>query len=184
MYKGYEAKHMFMAAAIGILFLSPILLLLIPSFVANSIHHTDSWFVIVPGKSYAVYALGFLFLFLAALIPFLLDVRKKSILISVIFFLLSSTSFVIASQAYTSLSDQSISYNYLLSNEPYTYSWDEIDQIVYYEIPREEGFSIYEFHFYDGNRIEITENGIIWGLRGQIRNRLEIANKFVEYVVR
>ncbi|SET16915.1 hypothetical protein SAMN05216389_106142 [Oceanobacillus limi] len=179
----YETRHLFMAVAIAILFLSPVLLLLLPSFVANSLHNTDgSWFVFVPGGSYAVYGVGALFLIFAALLPFLLRIKKSSLLLAFICAILSVICFHIASQAYTSISDQSISYRYLFTSEEHQYSWDEIDRVVYNRIPKEEGFSDYEFYFSDGAKLQLKENGQLAELKSTIYKRLRKEEIRVEEV--
>lgn len=169
----YEPRHTFMAVALVILLLSPLLILLLPSFVANSLHHTvGNWYVFVTGASYIGYSIGFLFLFLSALIIFLLNRSKISLGISAICILLSGVSFFIAAQCYTSLADNSISYSEIFSKEKHTYSWDEIEKVVYNEVPRNEGFPKYEFYFKDGGKIILAENGVVESLKDFIRNRL------------
>ncbi|MFD2045404.1 hypothetical protein ACFSTA_17100 [Ornithinibacillus salinisoli] len=181
MYQSYTVRHIFMAISISILFIGPILLLLIPSFVANSVHNTTgSWLVIVPGVSYLIYGIGLVLLFLAALFPFLLNISKSSILISIVCVILSGVTFTLAAKPFTSLATDSISFQTHIHTEKHTYGWDEIESTVYNQIPIEEGYSDYVFYFSDGNQIKITENGLILPLKNQIYKRLEMEGIKVE----
>lgn len=170
MFKNYEARHIFMAIAIVILVVSPVLLLLAPAFVANTLYHTaEDWHIFVPGVAYLFYGIGFLFLVLSPAIIFILNIGKKSLIFGLFFLLLSGISFYIASGPHTSLTNNSISYQLLFSTEKHSYSWDEVEKAIYYEIPSDEGFSKYEFFFSDGTSMELSENGYIAELREQIR---------------
>ena len=181
MIKDYEMKHIFMAIAICIAVVSPVFILLLPTFVANTLYHTpDSWYIFVSGKSYGVYSLGFLFLALSPLVLFLLAGRKFSIIISLVCLLVSGLSFYTASQNYTSLAANSISYRELFKTEQHSYAWSEIDRVIYHQVKDSEGFSEYEFHFKDGNELTLVENGVVSGMRTSIRNRLKTEDITIE----
>lgn len=183
MIKDYEMKHIFMAIAICILVVSPIFIFLLPTFVANTLYHTpDNWYVFVSGKSYGVYSIGFLFLTLSPLALFLLADRnrKYSILTSIAFLLLSGLSFYVASLNYTSLATDSISYREMFTTENHSYSWSEIDQVIFHRAQEDEGFSEYEFRFNDGNELTLVENGTVRGLRDSIVNRLNAEDITIE----
>ena len=166
MLKNYEARHIFMAIAIVILVISPVFMLLFPAFMANTLYHTaEDWHIFVPGVGYLFYGIGFLFLVLSPAIIFILNIGRKSLIFGLVFLILSSLSFYIASGPYTSLTSESISYRVLFSTEKHAYSWDEVEKAIYYEIPSDEGFSKYEFFFSDGTSMELSENGHIAELR-------------------
>ncbi|MCZ2259574.1 hypothetical protein [Sporosarcina sp. G11-34] len=170
-----ENRHVFMAIAIVILVTSPVFILLFPPFIANTLYHTGAdWHILVPGVAYLFYGIAFLFLALTPGIIFILDMTKKSIVLGVIFLLLSGISFFIASVPYISLTNDGISYRTIFSTEKHTHLWDDIDKANYYEVPSEEGFSKYEFFFKDGTSIELPENGHISLLRGQIRLKVPV----------
>lgn len=181
MKKNYETRHIFMAIAIGILLLAPVFILLMPLFVANTLYYTPrNWYVFVSGTSYFVYSIGFMFLFLSAMILFLLASRKSSIYISIACLLLGGVSFYVASQNYIAIGDASISYRETFSKVNHSYPWSEIERVIYNRVPRSEGFSEYEFYFNDGNNMILPENGIVKGLRDSIYNRLSYENIKVE----
>jgi len=179
MMKNYEMKHIFMAIAICIAVLSPVLILVLPTFVANTLYHTpESWHMVVAGKTYGVYAVGFLFLVLSPLALFLLAGRKFSVLISIAFLLFSGLTFYIASLNYTSLETNSISYREMFKTEKNTYAWSDIDQVFYHEVDENEGYSKFEFHFMDGNELTLPERNR--GLRDSIINRLKAEDITIE----
>jgi hypothetical protein len=167
-----------MAIAIVILLISRILLLIIPANVADTLYFSpDNWGVIVPGNGYILYIVAFLFLLLASAILFLLDIKKLSIIMSIVFLLASGFSFYYASLTYTALSNDSISFRTLFSQEKHAYHWDEIDRAVYYDSIPGDGFPSFEFFFNDGNSMKLTETGHVKELSGGIRS---MAN--VEYI--
>jgi ABC-type transport system involved in multi-copper enzyme maturation permease subunit len=181
MIKDYETRHIFMAIAICIAVISPVLILVLPTFIANTLYHTpDNWYVLIAGKTYGVYSIGFLFLTLSPLALFLLAGRKFSVLISIAFLVLSALTFYVASLNYTSLATNSISYREMFTTENHTYSWSEIDRVVFHRMHEDEGFSEYEFYFNDGNEMTLVENSIVSGLRDSIVNRLNAEDIAIE----
>ena len=96
---------------------------------------------------------------------------------SIVFLLASGTSFYFASATFIALSDDSISYRTLFSQEKHTYHWDEIEKSFYYDRLPGDGYPTYEFFFTDGNSMTLTENGHVKELSGGIRGRA-----IVEYV--
>lgn len=179
MVRGYETRPLFMAVAL--LLLSPVFILLVPLFIANTLSHTlESWYVFVSGMNYLVYDLGSLFLVLAVFTLFILAGRKFSIVVSLSFLILSGVSFYIAAQSYTSLADNSIAYREIFSKEQHAYAWSEIERVAYTQAPNADTFAEYEFYFNDGNKMTLIENGIVRGLRDGIRNRLRQENVQIE----
>ena len=68
----------------------------------------------------------------------------------------------------------------MFTTESHTYSWSEIDRVVFHQVYNSEGFSEYEFHFKDGNELILVENGIVRGLRDSIVNRLNAEDITIE----
>ena len=181
MIKDYETRHIFMAIAICIAVVSPVIIFVLPTFVANTLYHTpDNWYIFVAGKTYGVYSIGFLFLTLSPFALFLLAGRKFSVLISIAFLVLSGLTFYVASLNYTSLSANSISYREMFTTENHSYSWSEIDRVIFNRAYEDEEFSKYEFHFNDGNELTLVENGVVRGLRDSIVNRLNAEDITIE----
>ncbi len=168
-----------MAIAIVVLLISPILLLITPSIVADSLYYSpDNWDVIVPGEGYVLYVIAFLLLVLSPAILFFLDINKTSIIFSIILILASGFSFYFASATFTALSNDSISYRTLFATEKHIYNWDEIEKAVYYDRLPGDGFSNYEFIFNDGNSMKLTETGHVKEHSSSIRGMV-----IVEYVL-
>ncbi|WP_210597339.1 hypothetical protein [Bacillus suaedae] len=162
-------------------FLSPVLLLLIPSFVANTIHHTSgSWHVIIPKEGYITYGVAFIFLCLAPFIVFIYDMKKKSIIIALILVFFSGVFFYLASFHFISIGGKSIMYREGYFKEEYHYSWDDVKKAEYYEVPRSDGFSTYNIFFEDGNTVSLKENGIVRNYRRAIYAKLSERNIAVE----
>ncbi|MGY0693283.1 hypothetical protein ACW2QC_10900 [Virgibacillus sp. FSP13] len=159
MLKNYEVKHTFMAISIIVSIASPLFLVFVPLVIANELHHTkDIWFVFISGKTYFVYAVGFLLLFVATILPYILNVRKTPILFSIVSVLLSILVFYVASQHYKSISVDFISYRSLFSVKEYTYSWNEVDSVIYRQ-DQDGGSAEYDILFHDGNSLKFGENG-------------------------
>ena len=134
-------------------------LLIIPSNVADTLYFSlDNWGVIVPGEGYVAYIIAFSFLLLAPAILFFLDIKRISIIFSILFVLASGVFFYYASLTYTALSNDSISYRTLFSLEKHTYSWGEIERAVYYDSLPGDGLPKFEFFFSSGNSMKLTEN--------------------------
>ncbi|WP_047986157.1 hypothetical protein [Ornithinibacillus californiensis] len=165
MVPNYEKRHFFMAIGIGILFISPILLLLIPSFIVNSLYlEPGTWVVIAPSTSYWLYGIGCLLLSIACFIMYLFNVRKLPVFIGIILIIVGAFFLLIGTKPFIAVSDQGISIRESTSEINF-YAWNEIDHINYYDIPRSEGFDTYEFHFQDGNSIQLAENGLLSSYR-------------------
>lgn len=173
MVKNYETRHVFLGLAMSIAILSLLLLIFIPQTIADIAHYSpDMWHVFVPKENRIMYAIGFLFLFLAAMIPFFMNVKKISILISVACILLSFIPFFIGSQSYIIFADDGISYSPLLSTKVTQYSWNEVSVITYFEAEEGER-SEYEFLFHDNHTISLEENLYFISINTRLLNKLE-----------
>lgn len=181
MITSYSNRHIFMALGVGLVFLSPVLLLLIPSFIANSIHHTSgSWHVLIPKEGYITYGVAFILLCLAPFIVFIYDMKKNSIIIALTLVFLSGVFFFLASFHFISIGSQSLLYREGFFEEEYLYSWDDIKKAEYAEVPRTDGFSTYNIFFEDGNAVSLKENGIVRNYRRAIYAKLNERNIAVE----
>lgn len=171
MVKNYEARHIFLAIGLGILVISPFLLLPLPTFVATNLHDPKGWVIILPGKAYLLYAVGFLFLSASALILFIMNLSKAAKINCIVGLLLSALFFASATQKYTSLADESISFKQSIWSERHSYAWEEVANVKYNQAT--DGFPIYEFNFKDGNKITFSENGHIRMWRTAIEGKLK-----------
>jgi len=184
--KNYETRHLFLATAIVMLVLSPVVLLVLPTGVIGALHYSTSQLVIYAmGKSYLVYAAGLFFLFLSVFVIFLLWGKKSVVLVSLACLVLSGFSFYFAAQHYISIGTDKLSYRMLFSSEEHNYSWNEIERAIYYGDEYEKVTPTYEFIFDDGNSITLPENGYLEEFKYIISNLLkqegtELEEKFYE----
>ncbi|WP_210471364.1 hypothetical protein [Sporosarcina sp. 6E9] len=184
--RDYETRHLFLAAAIVLLILSPFVLLVLPTGVIGALYHSKSQLVLyVMSKSYLVYAAGLFFLFLSVFVIFLLWGKKSVVLVSLTCLILSGFSFFIAAQHYISIGSDKLSYRMLFSTEEHTYHWNEIERGIYYEDEHEKVAPTYEFVFTDGNSVKLPENDYLQEYKYMIRNLIknagtELEEKFYE----
>ncbi|MBP3041500.1 hypothetical protein J9303_18825 [Bacillaceae bacterium Marseille-Q3522] len=172
MNNNYQTRHIFLAFSICVAILSPICLLFVPQLVAEIVHYSsDMWHVFVPSENFIVYGAGFLLIFLAVLLPFLFNIKKISFILSIVCLLLSVIPFYVASQSYKSISEDSISFSSLFSNKAYSYDWNQIKAIIYYESD-DSDYSEYEFLFHDGNSMTIQENQYFNDIRLRFDHKL------------
>lgn len=178
--KNYETRHIFMTLGILTLIFAPIFLLFVPHTVSNIVHYTKGmWDVFVPGVNFLVYAIGFFLLFLSSMILFLLDIRKASISISVIFLCLSFAFFFFAAQSHISLGDHRISFSPIFSMKNYEYSWEEVEKIIRKD-PENRGYYDYEFVFNDGNKMVLSYNGYVREILSRLSDKTKEMNIIVE----
>jgi len=162
MLKNYEARHFFMAIGIGILLISPILLVFIPTFIGNSIYHTPgTWIVMVPKLSYILYGSGCALLVIAFFLMYFADLKKYSIILGIILIIGGVILLIHGTRPFTAISDDGIKMRADTGKEISSYTWQDIEYINYYDVIRSEGFDQFEFHFNDGTRLLLTENGYL-----------------------
>lgn len=171
-----------MAIGISIVLFSPILLLFVPQTVANSFHYTEKlWYVFTPGVNFAVYAIGFLLLFISSMLLFILDIKKFSMILSLILASSALVCFFVASQSYKSLSEDFISYSPLFSFNDYTYAWNEVDSVILIDYKR-EGYSEFKFVFTDGNSMKLRYNKYFRAVQTRFYDKLQEMNLNIRVV--
>ncbi|WP_096270347.1 hypothetical protein [Paucisalibacillus globulus] len=162
MVKHYEAKHFFMAIGICVLIVTPVLLVFMPAFIANSIYLTPgTWIVIVPAKSYIIYAVGSFVIGASSLLLYFGKLRKTVVIIGIILFISGIILLLLGARPHIAIGDKGIAYNNSLSAHINQYSWQDVEEINYYDIDRSEGFDQYEIFFTDGNKVLLSENGFL-----------------------
>lgn len=180
--KYYETRHIFMAIGICILIFSPILLVFVPQDVSNSVHFTENlWYVFTPGVNYVGYAIGCFLLFISSMLLFILDIKKISIILSLISASLAIVCFFVVSQSYESLSDDSLSYSPLFSQKDYTYYWNQVKSVMLIEYDR-EGYSEYKFVFTDGNSMQLRNDNYFKVIQPELNYKLKQMNLGIKVV--
>jgi uncharacterized protein YacL len=172
--KDYEARHIFMAIAIGILALSPFLLVMLPLPLANMKYKTSmTWVVTVPQITYLFYGIGLFLLFLSFFTLFLLSLSKISKLISCASLIVSILFIAHGSQQFTALSGEAILFKETVWEGTQSYTWDEIEKVNYFENRMSGDFPIFEFYFTDGNMLRLQENRFVQPWYRPITEKLE-----------
>lgn len=170
-----ESRHIFLTFGIGVIVIAPIILIFIPTVIANSLYGGDSvWIVQLPDGTYWVYGLACL---LVALSPFLIsimDVSKKSVLLSILVLLASIPMFLFAAQPYEAIGNDGISYQKPFSFTEQHYSWDEVDTVVRHMGNNDEQYYGYEITFKDGTVFMIDDNKNLTAFRRMMNNTLQL----------
>ncbi|WP_432355808.1 hypothetical protein [Sporosarcina sp. A2] len=173
-----------MVIGISLLLLAPFVVFLLPNFIANSIYFkAGSWFIFVSGGVYIIYAVAFAFLIAASFVLYIKNMNRKSILVSAGLTLLACASFYIASQNYTMLSDDSITYRPLLSFKTLSYNWSEVDEAIFRSVHAADGKSEFDFIFADKKELTLTMNRLFAKFLPPIENRLAHEGVEVEKIL-
>lgn len=171
--KRYEKKHIFMAIAIGFLLLTPVILLILPTTVVNTLYFSTSQLVVyATSKIYLVYGASLLFFSLAIFLIFLLWDKKVVFLASPLCFVLSGVLLFIASLHYISIGTDELSYRPLFTTEEHRYNWDEITSAISYEDEMEMPIK-YELTFNNGEQLTLMGNAYVQEYRFYINALIE-----------
>ncbi|WP_066300126.1 hypothetical protein [Bacillus sp. FJAT-29937] len=181
MEKNYQPKHVFLAIGICIAVSSPFLLIFAPQTIADSVYYTKGIYqvVFVPGENYIVYGIGLFLLIIAAMIISIFDIRKFSIILSFVFVCLSIIPFWMASQSFKLISEDGLSYRTLFSKQDLSYSWSEVEKVIYYKGEKGD-FPEYEFLFIDGNQLKFKANAYFQMVVPLVTDRLKKVNVSIE----
>ncbi|MFE8697372.1 hypothetical protein ACFYKT_13600 [Cytobacillus sp. FJAT-53684] len=183
MTKNYEPRHIALAISIVIAILSLFLIIFIPQTVADIVHYSSGvWHVFVPKENLIVYGIGFFLLFLASLILFIFNMKKRGIYLSIACVLLSLIPFYMGSQSYLIFSNDSISLSPILSSKVTDYTWNDVKSVTFYE--GEEGErSEYVFIFHDGHSITLEDNAYFQKIVTNLEIKLAEVNLRVDRVM-
>ncbi|MCG7344881.1 hypothetical protein MHZ92_12105 [Sporosarcina sp. ACRSL] len=169
-----EPRHIFMAFSFGIIVISPVFLVLLPSFIANNLYQvTNTWVVVVPAKVYVLYGLGMLFLFMATFFLWIMSVNKTSKWLAAICVLLSISLMADGSARYIGVSTDGISFKRGVAETGQHYAWSNIQHVVYRENPQGGGFPKFDFYFKDGDMVTLPENRNVRVFHNMIRKTLQ-----------
>ena len=184
MYKNYGSQHVFMVLAFGMALFTPLLLLLVPSTVADLLYFERSnWIIYLSGNIYLTYGIGFGFIILAFLLLCIFKVRIWSVIGSVVFVASSFWLIYSASQGYIIMNDTTIFIKEVFQQEERSYTWNDVEQLNYYDYPPEENETDrYELFFQDGEMIEFKQNGYVEAIHSRIFDKVRASNKEVNYI--
>ncbi|WP_339253626.1 hypothetical protein NSQ43_05170 [Sporosarcina sp. FSL W8-0480] len=154
-----EPRHFFMAITLGLLVISPVVLVLIPSFIANSLYEKpNSWVVVVPAKVYLLYGIGIIFLIIATSLLWTLSVNRISKWLAALCILISIFFIADGAGRYVGVASDGILFKQGMSEANQHYTWDKIERVVYRQYPHDGGFPKFDFYFKDGEKITLPEN--------------------------
>lgn len=161
MYKRYEARHIFLVIGICILLFSPLIILLTPLLVNETLYfEKGQWVIYTPGVNYMLYGIGILFLLIACVVIYFFNVHKVAVGIGIVCTIVCGVLFYGASLSYVTISAEEISLRKSFSREIQNYRWEEIDHLMFYdriELDNERGY--YEFYFKDGKMLYVLQTG-------------------------
>ncbi|WOV87357.1 hypothetical protein QWT69_16135 [Sporosarcina oncorhynchi] len=147
-----DASHTFLSIGMGSIGLFPILLAIIPTLVAKTLHETRTTLLVqVPKEAYFLYGIGLVLLTITSFLLYFLKINKKAKMISAAIGLLVLLCFVDASQRYVRVATDSVAFKSSMLSKEYVYTWEEVEKVVFRELPKEGGFAKFDFHFNDGN---------------------------------
>ncbi|WNS75771.1 hypothetical protein RRV45_01600 [Bacillus sp. DTU_2020_1000418_1_SI_GHA_SEK_038] len=179
MEKNYRSKHVFLAIGICIAVSAPFLLIFAPQTVADIIHKKGIAQVFVPSENYTVYGVGLLLLVIAAILISILDIRRLSIILSIACLCLSVIPFWAASQSFKLVSEDGLSYRTLFSKQELSYTWSEVERVIYYK-GKQGDYPEYEFFFKDGNQLKFKANAYFHTVVPLVTERLKEVSVRIE----
>ncbi|MDW0109672.1 hypothetical protein [Sporosarcina aquimarina] len=173
-----------MVIGIALLLLSPVLVFLLPNFVANTLYFkTGSWFIFVSGGVYMIYTIGMVLLIAVFFVLYVLNLSKKAYYISAGLALMAVLTFYIASLNYTMLSDDEIVYRPLFSFETHSYNWSDVEKAKFRSIHADDGTSQFDVTFNDGEKLTFTVNRLFSKFLNPVESRLSYEGVEVEKIL-
>lgn len=156
--RNYQTRHIYLAISIIIAIFAPIFYFFLPQTVGDIVHHKDDvFFVSVPKENFYAFGVGFILLFISSMILFLFDIKKISIVFSILFLSFSLGTFYFSAQSFSALGQEKISYSPLFSLKKESHAWDEVTKVIHHRNDVGD-VSFYEFVFEDGNHIILEDN--------------------------
>lgn len=172
--RNYGPRHIFMAIGISLLLFSPILWIIAPILVTETIYYErDSWLTYVYPRSFQLYAVAIALLVITPVLLWLADVKKWVIGVAAFLMVLSGLCFYGAGLGYFQLREETVAYRLPFESELKIYEWSEVAEVTYHIRPEEsQETSWYTFTFTDGNQTEINETRLVSQAQGKLNSRV------------
>lgn len=172
--RNYGPRHVFMAIGISMLLFSPIIWLIAPIIVTETIYYErDSWLTYVYPGSYQLYGVAVAVLVIAPLLLWIADTKKWTIAVASALILLSGICFYGAGLGYFQLREETLVYRLPFESELNTYAWTDVEEVIYHmRDPLSEEPSWYTFIFKDGKQTEINETRFVTQAQGKLNSRV------------
>ncbi|MCU9614664.1 hypothetical protein OEV98_14060 [Caldibacillus lycopersici] len=182
MIREYDARHIFLTIGIICLLISPILLIFLPTSLANIFYQTDTvWLVFIPDGNYYVYGFGCVLIAFAFIVIAIINKKMWSISISILSFLCGVFVLYLASHAYETIGNDGISMREAFSMKEYHYGWEDIAQAKRHIGYNDDNYYGFEIIFNDGNKMMIDDDNQYSRIRGVFTNKLEYYDIEVEF---
>lgn len=172
--RNYGPRHIFMAIGISLLLFSPIIWLIAPIVVTETVYYErDSWLTYVYPTSYQLYGVAVAALVIAPLLLWIANVKKWTVALASLLIVLSGVCFYGASLGYFQIREEVITYRMPFESDEKTYAWSEVQEVIYHLRPPEaEEPSWYTFIFSDGQQTEINETRFVTQIQGKLNSRV------------
>lgn len=158
-----EPRHVFMIFGICLLVFSPLLILFMPMLIGETVYYDRyNWMIHLPKINFIVFGLSILLLIFACFTLWLMDIRRRSIFIAVIFSIGFGVLAYGSSLSFVTLSDDSVTYRETFSHDKKEQLWGTIKQIEYYDdLENEDKMPFYLFYFQNGKELKVVQNGLV-----------------------
>ena len=91
-----------------------------------------------------------------------MDIRRRSIIIAVLFCISFGVLAYGSSLSFVTLSDDSITYRETFSHNKKEQLWGTINQIEYFDdLENDDKMPFYLFHFENGKELKVVQNGLV-----------------------
>ncbi len=166
-----ENRHVFLAITICMVLLSPLVILMVPVFVAQTFFYERGyWLINAPSVNYILYAIGLALLIIACVILWLKDINKFSIVSAIS---LSVACFVLlfgASLSYEKITSSAVTLSGPFSSNEKIYSWEEVEKVDYFLHKEHAEGRYFIFYFSDGATWTLEQSGYV---SSEVRSNIE-----------
>lgn len=177
----HETRHIFLAIAIILLIGGPFSLAFIPHTILNIRHYEKGdWIVFTPKESMITFGITLLLIFIVCILLFLLDIHKRSIIISMIIVLLSIATLYISSSTYKKLSNEGITFSPIFTFEEKEYKWNEVEKLL--QVRKGNVIHEYQMVFKDGVIITLPNDAYFQDIRKPFFYQIRENNISIETV--
>ena len=157
-----EKRHMFMAISICTLLLSPLIVIIGPLFIAQTLFYERKyWLIQAPSVNYILFTIGFILLTSAFIILWLKDVNKKSVFFAGILIVACAVLLFVASSSYEKIMPDAITIKSPFSIEKKVYAWEDVEKVDYYLYKEHMNDRYFMFYFNDGSSWRLNHSGYV-----------------------
>lgn len=152
----FERRSIFLAIGIGVIVMTPFLLIFLPKYIAQYLYlynDKNTLHLLLPDGTTTLYIIGLLLL---ASTLILFGLRKWKF-VQIITLVLSIVFFILSTMPYISIGVDGITYRKPLNFEKHQYHWEEMVEVIRYDGFFGDGFNGYGITFQNGETLKISE---------------------------